>query len=116
MAIGAAVVGTIRKGSRRVAAEWQLSDNVVVELSAFHSKERKAFTATLNQVTVEQHEGYSSRSFTLFAGVTVGREQVARYSDKALQEFFDRMVGYVEFERSIDGKIADQFKLETETA
>lgn len=58
----------------------------VIEFAVYHHKDRKAFTASLTPLKVGQHfERWQSDD----AGVRVAAKSVARYSDKALQAFFD---------------------------
>lgn len=101
---------TIKLKKRYARAEWQLDDTHYAVLSASHSKERKAFHASLRQEQEEICAGYTSRSFMLFSGVGILGERVARYSDKGLREFLDRAIARLEDLRAEgNDKVAEMF-------
>ena len=87
-------------GRRSIKASFvteRISDTKLrqVTLSATHSKERKAFFASLTAETVERTDYGITTSFTLFSGKSVLGERVDRYSAKRLEEFFDRALALV---------------------
>ena len=59
----------------------------VAQVFVSHDTYRKAFIATLNLVTVKDETGYQTEAFFPFDGVTLGRQPVGRYSEKALDTF-----------------------------
>ena len=73
--------GTEVKTDRGVA-------NKFVQISFFHSKDRKVFTATANQVTITVEPGFGvATAFWPFNGVSLQSRPVARFSEKALEAF-----------------------------
>jgi hypothetical protein len=71
---------------------------VVLELDASHSKESKSYSAVLRIVTVEDHGTHKTVSYHLYDNTTarrLGREDVARYSAKTLEAFFDAQIEWL---------------------
>lgn len=71
--------GTDEEGNRRV-----------IDVSAYHVRERKAFTAMWTPKTIEQRDGYSTERFALFGGGRLLSEPTARFSQRGLEEFSQR--------------------------
>lgn len=88
--------------NRTVKFEWLVeqkseTERVVAQLSCSHDKDRKQFYATLYQVTKEDREsGFMSTRFSIFDGLNIQRDEVARFSQKALDRFADEVLANVE--------------------
>lgn len=63
----------------------------VVDLNVFHHMGR-GFTASVNPVTVEKKDGYSTEKFAMFSGARIGSQAVARYNAKKMDAFAEEML------------------------
>lgn len=68
------------------------TEQVGVEVSVMHNKDRKEFLAVANRMTKGRDGVFETSSYSLFDGVTLSRKPVARYSDKALEAEFERVL------------------------
>lgn len=82
-----------------------------VQVTVGHSKERKQFYASANQVTITIEPGsyFNSVAFWLFNGVTLARQPVARYSDKALDVFRGQVIKFFESQVAVTPKLQAMF-------
>ncbi len=68
-----------------------------VELSIYHSKDRKQFTATAYRVTIEKDAGspFTCTKYDniITSGVRLHSEPVARFSAKAIDAFTTKVIG-----------------------
>lgn len=72
-----------------------------VEISVHHHGSSKAFSATAYDITKGVDGAFNTSSYSLMDGVNLGSERVARYSDKALEAFFEAVVA--EFPEKVAG-------------
>ena len=81
--------GRSRKATFLITPATEQSTGYAVELSVSHNKSRKEFSAYLQPVTLGKIESgpFTSTSCMLFSGVSVMREQVARFSAKGIEAF-----------------------------
>jgi len=93
---------TRRARNRTVHFEWVVEQKdevtaVIAQLSCSHDKDRKHFYATLHQVTREERPtGFTATSFSIFDGLSIQRDEVARFSQKALDRFADEVLANVD--------------------
>lgn len=72
--------------------------DVVLQFDADHDRDRKEYSSMLRIVTMEDHGTYKTVSYHLFDKTTarrLGREDVARYSAKTLEAFFDAQIEWL---------------------
>jgi hypothetical protein len=90
----------------------------VVQVHVGHLKERKQFYATANKVTIE-HEpefGFNVEQYWPFDAVTLMRQPVARFSDKALAAFTATVVKFFESQVVVTPKLLAMFNTDGEPA
>jgi hypothetical protein len=80
-----------------------------VIVTCAHNKDRKAFTASIQPVKVEQRNGYTTTTFMGFSGVQVCRKPVARFSKGAFAEFVAQTPSAIEVMVDLDPQIAALF-------
>ena len=89
------------KNSRYFADQWTLSGEAIgsdkgqptLKLRTSHSKDRKAFTATVSYVEIAQGDGYAMEQWQSdWPMFRVTTQATARYSEKALQAFRDEAI------------------------
>jgi hypothetical protein len=93
---------TVRKNASQRTVKLNYATGVedaegvrVAQVFAYHNKERKFFTASLNLVTVKTENGYSTEGFFPFDAVRLISRPVARYSEKAFDAFVNEVREFV---------------------
>jgi hypothetical protein len=83
-------------------------DGRYIRLYAMHSPERKVFFCSVNdEVREDRDSGMACSRSSPMESIQIAREPVARYSKKALREFFDSVMNLDETVDAILYKIAN---------
>lgn len=85
-----------------------------VEVSVSHSSGRKVFSATAFEITKGVEGAFNVSSYSLMDGVTLSQTPVGRYSDKALEAEFERVLALFPFVAEDNEKVAGWFEPKVE--
>jgi hypothetical protein len=98
--------------SPKPTADGEKAD--IVQVSVSHDKDRKRFTATAWRATEEKSGAFTSTGFSLFDGITLARQPVARFSQKAIEAFTAEVLANVPAYVEASEKFAAMFAYEPE--
>lgn len=107
------------KKNRSLSAFFPLAEKVEtergwtqkgVEVSVHHNGDRKNFLARVYATTKGRDGVFETSSYSLMDGVTLAQTSVARYSDKALEAEFERVLAAFPAFVETTTKVAEMFE------